>query len=600
MNWTFLKWAACVGAAGIVVAFAFRRADGRSEEIRPEEYEIVASAKEAEAATELQEHLQLISGFRVPIVEARTSGKKAFLFENEVVGKNPEAIEWRFDGSSVVFRGHACFAVTDFLENGLGVRWPEGDEIACRTENPIRLKVTAGEWSPELAIRGIRGAVRGGKPEEPAYGKFCRRMRKGIGRTIRDDAPPYGHAFTQMWSRFGKTHPEYFALRSDGLRGPWNAKKEDLEQNVAVLLADKGSQVAMCCTSTGLVEQIVRDWIANGKPRYINLCENDVEGKRSCQCPDCKALDVVPSKVDPKWETHYADRYVYFANQVLKAAKRIRPDVQVCYYAYNATQDAPRKQRPDPATVIGLVPTYFTEAYVSNYIASWRAVGVSNYFYRPNRHYYYRCSFIPVGFEKHFFDLFREVRSAGALGFDYDAPTVEICGFGWHERYILYHAMQDPSKSFDYWESHYCEAFGAAAADIAAYYRYWREEVWEKRIAPKQEEIVKIGRWFNFAIGLHKEMKEGRYVFQSDYDAAETFLRAAEARNLSPSQRELVRRLRDRHEHAVLYCRALIDRSRENSAKLAAFRKAHGMPRDYWFEDYYGDLVGMKEFLGKE
>ena len=586
MNWTPML-AMAVGAG----FFALRLSG--AVEIRPGEYEIVAGMEESKAATELQAHLELIGGERIPVVAKRTGGKKTFSFAPLPVAANPEAAEWTVDKNGVVFRGHPYFAVVDFLENGLGVRWPESDLASYVPTNPIPLRTTSGRWTAELSVRDIRTVGGEKRWTDPGNETFRDRMR--MSRARRPDAPLYGHAFTQMWKRFGKTHPEYFAMREDGLRGPWCAKKDDLEANVAAVMAQSG-QVAMCCTSTGLVGQIVRDWMAAGAQRYINLCENDVEGRFSCKCAACRALDVVPENLNLRWQTHLADRYVYFANKVLEAARKVRPDVNVCYYAYNATQDAPRRQRVDPATVIGLVPTYFTKDYISDYIESWKAVGAVRFFYRPNRHHYYRCAFIPVGYEKHFFDLFQYIRAAGAFGFDYDANAMEKCGYGWFERYVLYHAMQDPSKPFSHWENHYCEAFGAAAEDVKSYLRYWREAVWDARIAPRQKQVVEQGRWFNFANGLHKNVKE--YYSLADYAAAERFLRSAEARELLPPHRALVRRIRDRHDHAVLYFKALTERSRANSAALSAFRKAHGMNRNYWFERYYGDLVGMKEFFG--
>ena len=554
--------------------------------IDPAKIEIVAADKKVgPAAEELKKHLDLIGGVEVSIVQKATPGAYVFRFVPEKIGDNAEACAWEVTPAETVFRGHCGFAVTDFLENALGVRWPEADLIVCDAQSPIVVKCTKGAWAPALKLRGIRGTP----------SPFGRRMRSGF-----HDKPEYGHAFTKYWKKYGKDHPEYFAMRKDGLRGPKNGKKVELTGNVAVDLASKKDVlVAMCCTSTGLVNQIVANWIAAGKPEYINLCENDVPGQDSCQCPACKALDVVPAKVDPKWETHYADRYVYFGNRVLEAARPHRADVKVAYYAYNATQAAPARQRPDPATVIGVVPTIFTDKSIEDYIDSWKRTGAEHFFYRPNRHHYYITPYLPVGYEEHFYGIFKYLVDAGTIGFDYDAPVAAVgSNFDWLDRYVLLHAMQDPSKPFSYWEDHYCSAFGAAAEDVKAYWRYWREEVWNKRLEPNLDDITTKGKWFNFGRGLVQNLKD--YFRAEDFEAAEKFLKAAESKELSPVRRELLRRLRERHDHAKLFFEAVAHKSKANTEALVAYRRAHGYPLYTWSEQYYGDITGIEKLLGPD
>ena len=456
--------------------------------------------------------------------------------------------------------------------------------------NPLVLAKGTVSGAPELNIRCIRGADKTtalGK----ANGVFLRRMRNG-----RHDDPKYGHAFTGHWKKYGKDHRDYFGMRKDGIRGPSNAKPEDLMGNMAVYAANTGNTLAMCCTSTGLVAQIVADWIREGKPAYINLCENDVPGQNSCQCPSCKALDVVPAKVDPKWETHYADRYVHFGNEVLKAARVHRPDVRVCYYAYNATQDAPARQRPDEASVIGLVPTIFTHKYVADYVGSWSKAGAKHYFYRPNRHHYFIAPYLPVGSARHFYEIYQYIREQGSIGFDYDAPP-RTGFFQWYQDYVLFHAMFDPSKDFAYWESHYFDAFGAGKADAMAYYRYW-EKVWDERLEPNLDDIIAKGKWFNFGRGLMQNLKD--YYKADDFAAVEPYVAAVEAKAKTDSEKRLAKELRRAHDHAKIFFETLTNKTKANTEKLIAFRKANGFPLYTWAEQYFGDLTGVEGLLGKE
>ncbi|MBO5916576.1 MAG: DUF4838 domain-containing protein, partial [Bacteroidales bacterium] len=555
--------------------------------INPEKAVIVSSAGSITSAVEeLKTHLKLITGIDVPETKNVSTQAFVFSFDTNIIDNNQEACAWEVTDKGVVFRGNPYFAVLDFLENSLGVRWPEADVVAYDEQKVLVIKNKKGAWIPGLKIRTIRSS------RDSVSGLFTKRMRGG-----RHDAPIYGHAFTKYWTRFGATRRDYFAMRKDGLRGPKKYTDKELMGNIAVLAANKEViHVAMCCTSTGLVEQIVSDWIAAGKGEYINLCENDVPGQDSCQCPECKALDVVPEKVDPQWETHYSDRYVYFGNRVLEAARKYRADVKVCYYAYNATQDAPAKMRPDSASVIGAVPTIFTDKHVDEYIKSWKNVGAKKFFYRPNRHHYYQCPYLPIGSEEHFYGIFKCLYDAGTIGFDYDAKACNLGGFEWFERYVLFHAMQDPSKPFSYWEDHYFAAYGAAAEDAKAYYRFWREEVWNKRLEPNLDDITKKGKWFNFGRGLVQNLND--YFKTDDFEAAEKYLKAAESKNLSASRRELVRRLRIAHDHSKMFFEAVAHKSKDNTEKLIAFRRLHGFPIYNWSEQYYGDITGVEALLG--
>lgn len=586
----FVNFAPCV-LAGLLLAGCSHCCCG-SVTIDPAKAAIVAPVSEKEAAAELRLHIKLITGIDVPVAESAPTGAYAFTIAPSKIGDNPESCEWAVSERGAIFRGHGYFAVIDFLEDALGVRWPEEDLVVFDKQNPIVVTKLSGSWSPALKIRSLRrSGANGGY--DAVCGRFNRRMREG-----RHAAPIYGHAFTGHWKLYGREHPEFFAMRRDGLRGPKNVKPEDLMGNVAVYAASVATTLGICTTSTGLVAQIVADWQKAGAGEYINLCENDIPGQDSCQCPACKALDVVPEKVDPKWETHYADRYVYFGNRVLEAARKIRPDVKVCYYAYNATQDAPRRQRPDPATVIGLVPTYFSSKYIADYVESWKKAGAEHFFYRPNRHIYYCCPYLPLSAEEHFYGIFKYLVEAGTIGFDYDSKASFKGSYEWMDRYVLLHAMQDPSKPFSHWEDHYFSAYGAAAADAKAYWRFWRDEVWRKRLEPRMDDIAKKGKWFNFGRGLVHGLKD--YYRTEDFAEAERFVKAAESKELPPARRELVHRLRVRHDHAKLFFEAVAHKSKANTEALVAYRKEHGYPLYTWSEQYFGDITGVEGLLGPE
>lgn len=544
------------------------------------------------AAKELQVNLKEVCGVEIPVSNTHEPGRFAFVLERKPVAA--EGWSWSVTASNVVFGGKVEWAVCDFLERSLGVRWPAGDMIVAPPQNPIRMAQTSASGQIGINIRTVRSAQRKDEKTERAgrsNSAFKRRMRDG-----RHDAPKYGHAFTDYWRRYGKDHPEYIAMRKDGIRAPKGVKDVSQLGNIAVYAANVGL-FAVCVTCDGLVGQIVRNWEADGKPEYINLCENDVPGQDSCQCPACKKLDVLPEKVDSKWETHYADRYVYFGNRVLSEARKLRHDVKVCYYAYNATQDAPKREHPSEGSVIGIVPTIFTHEYIADYIGSWSKAGAKCYFYRPNRHHYFAVQYLPVGSERHFFELFKYIRGAGCIGFDYDAPA-KVGFFQWMQDYVLYRAMAYEDETFEEIENHYFDAFGPAKEDAKSYWRYWREQVWDVRLEPNLDDIVAKGKWFNFARGLLWNLKD--YYGENDFSAVEPFLAAAEKRDLAPAQKRLVAEWRKAHEHAKVFYAAVARKSKANTEKLVAFRKANGFPLYHWNEQYFGDITGVRALLGPE
>ena len=562
---------------------------GKEIVINPQKAVIVADKVNQKAARELKLHLEWITGQVIPIEKQSKNGMYSFF-----VGKNPaedkvkfqpEEARWKITLNGAYFYGDknngALFAVYDFLENELNIRWPSIYDIAGKKQNPIKISSFEGKWIPSLNIRIIR----------PGSGKqlhlqWRRRLRMGG-----HDQPVYGHAFTKYWQRFGKTHPEYFAMRKDKVRAPIGAKGNS--NNIAAFRGPQAEAIAMCVSNENFINQIIADWKKQGCPLYINLCENDALGKDSCHCSNCKALDAVVPQ-NSQWENCFADRYVNFANKVLEKAKKIRPDVKVSMYAYNATEQPPKKEVPHKDFVIGIVPTDFTINGIKSYVTSWKKAGLNNFFYRPNRHHYYNLSQIPMGYEKHFFDILQFLCKSGAIGFDYDAYT-DVSAYDFFSNYILLKAMQDPDKTFEYWEDHYMQAFGAAKDDVKNYYAYWRNEVWNKRLVPKQAEIATQGKVFNFARGLAWTL--GKYYTDNDFVVAGKFLTTALTKKLTVEEIKLVKKLQLENEHSRLVFNAIAKKTDADSINLLNFRKKHNYPLLPWNEQYYGDICGIKRVM---
>lgn len=578
------------------------------------------------AAAELQKHLALITGVEAPIVatDEQAEGYRFFIGVPSPDDDRPPAPEearwviapqatWLFGDDD----GHlgSQFAVYGFLEDQLGVRWlaPGDGGIAYERRSPITLTAGAFSWAPVLEQRGIRPNARPGQYPQPRddvmeFWGFARgpeehdryaadvrawqlRMRMGSHTQI-----SYGHAFTDWWDRYGETHPEYFALNRWGQRGPEPLTQP---QTATPAYSERERQnVKLCVSNPAVAEQIVADWVAGGMRRkWINVCENDLDWG-FCRCANCMALDV--PREGEQFGAHLSDRYVYLTNAVARLAREYDPEAGAVMYAYNAAEEPPRRERVEPNVVVGIVPTTVDLDELEQLYGGWAAMGATRLFHRPNLPLYYHSMAIPIGAERQMFEVLQLAIRHGAVVADYDSLTGmwPVCGMA---DYVLARAMSDPERPFEYWEEHYCAGFGAAAPEVARYFRYWREELWERRLLPDLGAIVTRGKYYNFARGLMWSL--GDYYRAEDFDATDAILQEAAARDLEPAQRAQLDQLILANQHARLTFNAIATSGIpkfEHSRALLEFRTAH---RDdlalAWLglfanETRFGDITGLK------
>ena len=411
------------------------------------------SPKNEELADFLQ-HLELITGVKIPVVKTvnqAPAGSFPIYVDTPpadaaaaVKDLKSEAACFRVSDKGVWIWGHPQhgrdFALYAFLEEALGCTWPWAKQIAYFRQNPLKLETRDYEWHPTLKIRKMRSP--------------CTIWRSRL-RDGGHDAPPYGHAFSDYWAKYGQTriHPDWFGMRADGKRMPVGFSDETA-LNPAASKEKPARFIAMCVSNDEYVDHIVKEWADKGAGPYINLCENDAAGEDSCHCPKCEALDE-PKPADGKdwWVNWKSDRYINFAKRVLAKARKIRPDVKVVQYAYNAMELPPRREKMDDSIIMGMavVPVHFTKKANSDFMASWKKAGLKEFFQRPNRRCYYVQSKIPMGYDRYFFDIFKTDIDDGAMGFMYEnGPDDPMDGFA---DYLIQKGMQDPSKPFEYWEN---------------------------------------------------------------------------------------------------------------------------------------------------
>jgi len=420
-----------------------------------------------------------------------------------------------------------------------------------------------------------------------------RRMRMGG-----DVGFSYGHAFRQWWAKYGKTHPEWFALGKNGKRGPVNEKSAD--------------RVKMCVSNEELVKQIVKDHFAAHKGLVVNACEND--SRNFCRCPQCMALDVLlPGEENLDVEDRVlTDRYVHFTNAVLREAKKYDPRAKTVFYAYSRYNMPPRREKLDDDVIVFLLPNLaMTAKELTAYYQDWKNANAKEVFMRPND--LCQDTGLPLGFEQAIFTKFKMADEALKIrGTDYDTcwgfwPVSGIAN------YIMARAFYRPERSFEDWNNEYCATFGAAKDDVAAYYAYWRQ-VWNRRVMGNLDRITEMApvkllrnKMANLADLMYEE---------SDFDRTDAFLQSALKRNVTEGERRRLETMVLANQHNRLTFRATAANraaSNANDAEKKAttqalydFRRAHRLDLNihweslFWLENSYEDNAGFERLLGTE
>ncbi len=592
------------------------------------------------AARELAKHLKLITRVSVPTVSQKK--QSAFVFNIGTVPEHDKDVHfagnearyfcddsgvWLY-GDSKRGRKGSLFAVYLFLEKQFNVRWvePGDDGIVFTPAKKLCIRKGAGCWKPALGFVNIRG----GRPKMPRVPEkssiltqklppkhflkcfeslavadvnkealwqedlFAWRLnRMRLGGL---DRPAHGHLlYVKKWNLYSKTHPEIFALNKWGKREP-----ETFEKPKAGYVFTKRDLQFLkpCTTSQLLIKMTVDDW-AKRKSKYINACQNDL-GFGYCRCKNCLAIDeeVQGGSFKNSGIISVSDRYVKFANDVLRRAQKIRPDVRCCMYAYNETLYPPQKQRLDDAVIVGMVPTRIDSQFCE-LLDAWKKMGAKAFTIRPNFPGTYLSYIIPMGMEKTFYTTFNQAVKRGVIAADYDSymsrnlNNTIAC-------YILARAMIHPEKSFSELEDEFYSAYGAAAPEVKEYYTYWRENVFQKRLEKDLTRLSIADACDNFGRAVRQNIS--KYYFPTDFDKTGKILQKASKKKLSDLERKRLDFMILNHKHARLAFDAMTapeNKKIECARRLQGFRrknilKLSGVMGAIYTEVSDGDLTGIK------
>ena len=473
-------------------------------------------------------------------------------------------------------RGGTLYAVYDFLECEMGVKWiwpgefgeiipkrsvPDLNGIERRGVEPLVYRIAKGDQETRIENKKHR---KGWKDYANAFREvdlrrlWLTRNRIGIKTYYRS-----GHAFEDWHKRF-KSNLGYFAMQPSGLRGTFS----DLEMS-----SSRNKYYPICVSNPEVHDVIVKDWAlankdslaAGQKPLNVNCCENDAPG--FCVCERCRSWDAedsrfaahsywngtikdVPSRnrflmaleqwgdngeiVQGSEPPSVSDRYVKFYNAVLAKARKIHPEAEVFGYAYCNYRLPPKSTKVAEGVVISFVPSALfpysraeSDAFRTEW-DGWRNMGATSMFYRPN--YMHAGGNMPYSSARRIAEDINYAYASGALKGIYHDSLLGVWSAQAMKNYAMARLLREPDAAYAKIASEFYSAFGAAGEDVGRYCEMlealndkFSMEEWTKiGLANRAKNGAPGGRWSNFILAVANLYSEEWFAFaDSILDCAE-------------------------------------------------------------------------------
>lgn len=455
------------------------------------------------AAEELAEHVEKMTGARLPIVteSARGDGMAARIYLGEcdatkgIVADRPLLAEEFFirctktalhiTGGDATPQGMktqgTLFGVYDLLERDLGVRWlfPGKLGTVIPKVTTLTLPVMERREQPRIAKRKVRNvavsresvfapvlkewgiSVEAWKAAQgpEAGGPWFARQRLGARIEIEG-----GHSYAGWYAKYGTEHPGFFALQPDGTR----VQQPDRERLC------KSNPVLWDFIAARRIEELRAD---PGK-LTISIAPNDGGKNVFCMCPACRALDPADAPkiignlalIDPATRKPFAeypslsDRTFTFFNEIAKRVRAQMPDRFLVAYAYSVYRTPPvRLKALEPNLIIGYVGLDLPAIEAWSKIAPQLIIrpndlGPAVDLGLPRNHAAYLANAVKFSVEHH------------AIGFDFDN-----CHGNWSSHgldyYVLCKALWNPDVDARAVIADYCRAaYGAGANAMLRYH----------------------------------------------------------------------------------------------------------------------------------
>jgi hypothetical protein len=482
------------------------------------------------------------------LIQVKTGNSVPGRYEDEILD---EVLQMAFN------RTGTLFALYEFLENELGVKWlkPGDNGIFYTPDISVTLTDKLVSWKPDLFQRNIRaGYFWPGRskfaPEDftlsPELSRqkaadeniWLRRMRFGRSKHMQ-----FGHAFTSYWERYKDSDPGIFALNAKRERAPLGREE----------------RVKMCPSSPGLVNIVVDNWLTSREVAphshsySISGCENDTDGfgdAEWCHCENCRALDA--HKNGESLNDHLTDRYTYFWNNLVTEARKHQDDIMVSCYAYQETLLPPRNIRLNPGIVVEFIPRMAGDFEKTQALYDgWREKGMEMMLFRPNDlNWHFGMA---MGQEERVYRHFQLALKNGALGTDFDSMYGYWEGVSDLPYYILARAHIDPDATFEELEKEFLSVFGPAEKDLRAYYAHWRA-IFNDKMIPADLALsdgIEPAYFEWYDMGKLTQRIDDFYA-EEDFDVTDGYLESALKKDVTPLAEDYIQRIQISNRHSRL------------------------------------------------
>jgi len=353
------------------------------------------------------------------------------------------------------------WALNRLLEDGLGVRWLWPGELGTYVPTSDSFAVPPADitYQPQLVRRQLSLVInRWPLSANPAMDAKLRQEAAAWSENHqlgKRDQQEFNHAFEDWWEKYGKEHPELFAVPPPGITQPHS----------------RPDRVKLRLGNPAVIEQIAKEYTEAGAPAFWNVCPNDGEGFDLSA--ETRAWDI-PQDLNPekiwKGEANLTPRFVKFWNLLSERLQQINPEATLNTYAYAAYRQPPPAERPLTAAASLMIVSGYHDF---DMWTDWsRQPGVRSVFLRPNwGHLAAHAPHLPLQ-ETHKFMEFCWDNKMKGVHID------SLLGY-WATQGSLYYLwarlLTRPDLTLDNILEEYTSAFGAAAPLIRQYLDYWQD-----------------------------------------------------------------------------------------------------------------------------
>jgi hypothetical protein len=384
------------------------------------------------------------------------------------------------------------YAVTTFLEDKLGVRylWPGELGKVVPQQDTITVADFERRFSPRLAQRHIRSMGYHDRLQvgldHLGFTKDDYERRRADAQRTEAESPDWfawqrlggtlnmrgGHAFPHLWEKYGKDHPDWFALQPDGSR--------DQSRNP--------DRARLCVSNPDLIAAIAKEKIEeldhNPDLLGVSIAPNDGGRTTFCTCPKCEALDSPGGRKVLLWDftgkerrefehVSLTDRMVSFWNAIAEQVARAHPDKLLVVDAYSVYSTPPVERKLHHNLVVRFAPLgYHDDDYRQESLRDWDgwSKAAKRIYFRPNLMLLGRRDGLPLLYGHKFGEDFRYLAGHGMMGTDFDS-----CCHNWATQglnyYVVARLQWDPDLDVDALVDDYCRAgFGPAAKSVRRYF----------------------------------------------------------------------------------------------------------------------------------